>query len=314
MMPQFLNVKFKMANYENISKGLTLFIIGLSKKVIIADSLALHANSGFANYESLHFFASWITTLSYTFQLYFDFSGYSDMAIGSAFMIGINLPINFNSPYKATNLQDFWRRWHMTLSRFLRDYIYIPLGGNRINFIRTVINVLVTFLIAGIWHGAGWNFIFWGLLHGIGLTVLQIKSHYTIGPTINPRISKFTTFLFVHCAWIFFRAPDVKSASSILYSLVNIKEMVLPGFLQRFSSFLPGGIEYGGFTGQYYGTIYTPLILLCVAYISFNNKNSNELLHSIRANSKTGVILAFILFYICSFKISGYSEFLYFNF
>jgi len=171
MMPQFDNNRSKIINYQNVLMGLFIFSIGLFKKVVIADSLAVWVSSGFDVATTLNFFEAWAVSLSYTFQLYFDFSGYVDMAIGLGLLFNIKLPINFNSPYKATNIQDFWRRWHMTLSRFLRDYVYIPLGGNRVGPFRVYFNLLATFVIGGIWHGAGWTFIFWGFLHGMALVI-----------------------------------------------------------------------------------------------------------------------------------------------
>ena len=162
MMPQFANVRNKVKNYRNIAIGLFIFSIGLFKKVVIADTFALWATAGFDNAEVLTLLEAWATSLSYTFQLYFDFSGYTDMAIGIALLFNIKLPINFNSPYKALDIQDFWRRWHMTLSRFLKDYIYIPLGGSRKGNYRTYTNLMGTFIIGGLWHGAGWTFVFWG--------------------------------------------------------------------------------------------------------------------------------------------------------
>lgn len=162
MMPQFMSKWNLVRNYKNIAAGLFIFSIGLFKKLIIADTFAQWANYGFDQAEILTVVEAWVTSLSYTFQLYYDFSGYTDMAIGAALLFNIRLPINFNSPYKAHNIQDFWRRWHITLSRFLRDYIYIPLGGNRSGSFRTSCNLMATFIIGGIWHGAGWTFIFWG--------------------------------------------------------------------------------------------------------------------------------------------------------
>jgi D-alanyl-lipoteichoic acid acyltransferase DltB (MBOAT superfamily) len=161
MMPQFANARNKVKNYKNIALGLFIFSIGLFKKVVIADTFAVWARAGFDTATTLNLFEAWATSLSYTFQLYFDFSGYTDMAIGAALLFNIRLPINFNSPYKATNIQDFWRRWHITLSRFLKDYVYIPLGGNRKGNFRTYNNLMATFIIGGIWHGAGWTFVFW---------------------------------------------------------------------------------------------------------------------------------------------------------
>ena len=162
--------KTHLCDYESVAKGLFIFSIGLFKKVFIADSFAKWANAGFGVVENggmLNLFESWATSLSYTFQLYFDFSGYCDMAIGLGLLFGIMLPINFNSPYKALNIADFWRRWHMTLGRFLKEYVYIPLGGNKINKLFTLRNLFIVAFLSGIWHGAGWGFVIWGGLHGV---------------------------------------------------------------------------------------------------------------------------------------------------
>ena len=174
MMPQFANRENRRINHQNIAQGITIFCIGLFKKVMIADYFAGIATPGFDQPEVLSFFEAWATSLSYSLQLYFDFSGYTDMAIGSALLFNIRLPVNFDSPYKARNIQDFWRRWHITLSRFLRDYIYIPLGGNRGSPVTTGRNLMLTFLIGGLWHGAGWAFIFWGFLHGAAIIMQRI--------------------------------------------------------------------------------------------------------------------------------------------
>ncbi|ERT66522.1 alginate O-acetyltransferase AlgI domain protein [Cetobacterium somerae ATCC BAA-474] len=155
MLPQFEDHKNKVVNYENLNRGLYLFSIGLAKKVLIADSISPFADAGFDKMVSLTFIEAWLTSISYTMQLYFDFSGYCDMAMGIALMFNIILPLNFNSPYKATNIQDFWKRWHMTLGRFLTNYLYIPLGGNRNGEGKTLRNLLIVFLVSGIWHGAG---------------------------------------------------------------------------------------------------------------------------------------------------------------
>ncbi len=191
MMPQFAALKNTRAliHWEHMAKGIFIFSIGLFKKVFIADSFAKWANAGFSVVESgggLNIFESWATSLSYTFQLYFDFSGYCDMAIGLGLLFGIMLPINFNSPYKSLNISAFWRRWHMTLGRFLKEYVYIPLGGNKntkyhsskhydfINKLLTLRNLFIVAFLSGIWHGAGWGFIIWGVLHGSAMCVHRI--------------------------------------------------------------------------------------------------------------------------------------------
>ena len=210
MMPQFENNRNKIINHENIAIGMLFFSIGLFKKVVLADTFATWATNGFDRAEILYFFEAWATSLSYTFQLYFDFSGYADMAIGIGLLFNIRLPINFNSPYKSRDIRDFWRRWHITLSRFLRDYVYIPLGGNKGTSIKTYNNLMVTFLIGGIWHGAGWTFVFWGLLHGLALVLQRLWSSFGLKmPTL---LAWFITYNFVNLAWVFFRAESFSDA------------------------------------------------------------------------------------------------------
>ncbi len=226
MMPQFMKIRNKVKNYKNIAMGLFIFSIGLFKKVVIADTFVIWAINGFDVATTLNIFEAWATSLSYTFQLYFDFSGYTDMAIGLALLFNIKLPINFNSPYKATNIQDFWRRWHITLSRFLKDYIYIPLGGNRKGNFRIYNNLLATFIIGGIWHGAGWTFVFWGFLHGIALVVHRIWQN--IGFQLYSIIAWFITFNFINIAWVFFRAKEWDDAIKILTGMFNISQITLP--------------------------------------------------------------------------------------
>ncbi|MEK6205572.1 MAG: MBOAT family protein, partial [Amylibacter sp.] len=162
MMPQFMRKTLGVMRWKHLLLGAIIFSLGLFKKIVIADQFAIYADQGYADHTNLTVLDAWVTTLSYTFQLYFDFSGYSDMAIGAARMFGINLPLNFFSPYKAQSIQQFWRRWHMTLSRFLRDYIYVPMGGSRCSETRVNTNLMTTFLLGGLWHGAGWTFIIWG--------------------------------------------------------------------------------------------------------------------------------------------------------
>jgi alginate O-acetyltransferase complex protein AlgI len=232
LMSQFSHSKPKKLRSENFAKGMTLFIIGLSKKVLIADSLASYADPAFsAAMASVHLtlIESWIGVLAYTFQIYFDFSGYSDMAIGLARMFGIRLPVNFNSPYKAANIIEFWRRWHITLSSFLRDYIYIPLGGNRKGETRKFVNLMATMLIGGLWHGANWTFVLWGGIHGGLLTINHLwqefcqKMQWTFlkDLVIYRGISKTVTFISVALAWVYFRIPDRHAAKFIFQGLLG---------------------------------------------------------------------------------------------
>ena len=232
MLPQFEKKSVYKFNPENISVGLTIFIMGLFKKVVLADGVAVYASPVFAAADAgdpLTFIQAWGGILAYTLQIYFDFSGYSDMAIGLARMFGILLPLNFNSPYKATNIIDFWRRWHMTLSRFLRDYVYIPLGGNRKGRYRRHVNLMAVMMIGGLWHGAGWTFVIWGMLHGCYLVVNHLWAKIR-GAIVSERISqslawtmlaRVMTLLAVMVAWAFFRAESVGGALNILQAMVG---------------------------------------------------------------------------------------------
>ncbi|MEO2496106.1 MBOAT family O-acyltransferase, partial [Clostridium paraputrificum] len=221
-------------NYASISKGIFLFSIGLFKKVIIADTIALIVTNGFDLSSNLNFLEGWITALSYTLQIYFDFSGYSDMAIGIAALFNINLPMNFNTPYKSRSIKEFWQRWHMTLGTFFTRYLYIPLGGNRKGQARTYLNLFIIFFISGIWHGTGWGFIIWGILHGIARVINQIFIDKKIN--VNKYLSIFITFNFVNIAWVFFRATDLKSAFKVLKAMFDFSFIpeILPLFMDNF--------------------------------------------------------------------------------
>ncbi|RJG07121.1 MBOAT family protein [Noviherbaspirillum cavernae] len=235
MMPQFDDGRNYYARAENFAIGLTIFAIGLAKKVLIADNLSTYANPIFSAQASTpSFFLAWGGALTYTFQLYFDFSGYSDMAIGLSRLFGVRLPLNFNSPYKSHNIAEFWRRWHMTLSRFLRDYLYIPLGGNRHGATRRQINLMTTMVLGGLWHGAGWNFAIWGLLHGGFLVVNQHwksicrRTPFRLPPRYAGVFSVMLTFLSVVVAWVYFRAPDVATANRIIMGMAGSAGAALP--------------------------------------------------------------------------------------
>ncbi|EKD55082.1 MAG: hypothetical protein ACD_60C00027G0008 [uncultured bacterium] len=227
VMPQFEKSTIFKVNHRNLLVGLTIFAIGLFKKVIIADYLARLVTPVFDIHSSfISTTDAWIGALAYTFELYFDFSGYSDMAVGLSLLLGIKLPINFYSPYKSANIIEFWRRWNMTLSRFLRNYLYIPLGGNRKGPVRRYINLMITMILGGLWHGASWTFITWGCLHGLYLCinhgwislkkVLKISNH---GGYIVHHTSKLITFVAIVIAWVFFRAPDFTVAFQILHAM-----------------------------------------------------------------------------------------------
>jgi alginate O-acetyltransferase complex protein AlgI len=207
--------------WENLSRGFVLFVIGVAKKVALADTLAMVADPLFTRAAgvSLSAVEAWTATGAYTLQIYFDFSGYSDMAIGLALMFGLRLPMNFNAPYRAVSIRDFWRRWHMTLSRFLRDYLYIPLGGNRCGAVRQAVNVVATMLLGGLWHGANWTFVAWGGLHGLALAVNHVWEGWGLR---LPRAAAWAiTLLFVMACWVLFRSADFTTAGDILVSMVG---------------------------------------------------------------------------------------------
>ena len=236
MLPQFEAVQNVKFDYMNIAIGLSIFSIGLFKKTVLADGMAPYANSVFAQAEageSISMFVAWGGALAYTFQLYFDFSGYSDMAIGIARLFGIVLPLNFYSPYKALNISEFWRRWHITLSNFLRDYIYIPLGGNRLGEFSRYRNLLITMLLGGIWHGAGWNFLIWGALHGTYLSIQQIWSQFCPNFSLIPQSIKKVlawtiTFIAVVYAWVLFRATSFDGATNLMSAMTGMHGVSIP--------------------------------------------------------------------------------------
>ncbi|OHB62416.1 MAG: hypothetical protein A2167_06785 [Planctomycetes bacterium RBG_13_46_10] len=204
---------------KNMSFGIQLFILGLAKKAIIADYIAGIINPMFEHYQQLGQFETWLIVLGYTFQIYFDFSGYSDMAIGLGKMLGFKFPYNFNSPYKAQSIPDFWRRWHMTLSSFLRDYLYIPLGGNRYGLKKTIFNVMVVFLLCGLWHGAAWTFIIWGGYYGLLIAGYNIwKKEWDYMPIW---IQRTLTFLLVLLGWVLFRSNSLTMAKVLLGKMFN---------------------------------------------------------------------------------------------
>ena len=244
MMPQFGDAATYKWSAQNMAVGLSIFAMGLAKKVLIADSLAVHASFFFDKTDSPSLLIAWGGVLAYTFQLYFDFSGYSDMAIGLSRMFGIKLPLNFNSPYKATSIIDFWRRWHMTLSRFLRDYLYIAMGGNKKGAVRRYINLMITMVLGGLWHGAGWNFVIWGALHGAYLMLnhawsgLAAQLHFPVKSPIWTIFSIGLTFIAVCFAWVFFRASDLSRATAIIQGMAAVYGVGLPDSI---------GVHLGGF-------------------------------------------------------------------
>jgi alginate O-acetyltransferase complex protein AlgI len=221
----------------DLSAGLCLFTMGLLKKIVLADPLARFSDTLFdvaSAGQGQPVILSWSAAIGFSLQIYFDFSGYTDMALGLALMMGIRLPLNFNSPYKALNIIDFWRRWHMTLSRFLRDYLYIPLGGNRRGERRRYVNLMLTMLLGGLWHGAGWTFVAWGGLHGFYLIVnhgwegVKTNLGFQNSTPVTRALGRLTTFLAVVLAWVFFRAQSFSAASMLLKGMIGFYGLAIP--------------------------------------------------------------------------------------
>lgn len=339
--PQFaIAARFSL---DNFAIGLAIFIVGLAKKVFIADNLANYANPVFAaadHGEMMTLLEAWGGALAYTGQLYFDFSGYADMAIGIARMFNIKLPLNFNSPYKSVNIIEFWRRWHITLSTFLRDYLYIPLGGNQRGELRRYLNLLITMLLGGLWHGAGWNFLIWGGMHGLFLVI----NHLWFGSRLRQRYAHIfehaafsilavaTTFFVVTVAWVFFRASSFYGAIAILEGMAGCNGVQLPlEFKPLFPEFM-GQIRFSGYSFGAFGGLMGFAWIGLALFIAFFLPNTQQIMARFEpalgfdANAshtgwaristlsvKTGVFFG-LLFALALSQLSGNDEFLYFNF
>jgi len=263
MMPQFNDEKNRTINYQNILLGLVIILIGLFKKVFLADNLAILVESGFANHHSLEFFGSWLTSLCFTFQIYFDFSGYIDMAMGIALLFNIRLPQNFDSPYKAKNIINFWQRWHITLANFLTNYIYFPWikSLKKINFFKAMIITFFVFFIAGIWHGPSWLYIIFGSLHGLGL-IINHSFRKLFHFEMNKYIAGFITFNYINFTFIFFRSESLDNSINIIKGMIGFN-----------------GFDFVSFSE---GKIYIILILLVSIVITFFFKNTNYLIENFK--------------------------------
>ena len=319
IMSQFSSPWTLAKRYPNILKALFIFAIGLFKKVVIADSFAVWADAGFDGGQVLGFYAAWATSLSYTFQLYFDFSGYCDMTVGASLLFNIWLPFNFNSPYKAINIQDFWRRWHITLSNFLRDYLYIPLGGNRNSDVQTYLNILITFILGGLWHGATWMFVIWGTLHGCALVVHRVWQK--VAWKMPMAIAWLLTFLFVNFTWVFFRAKTLDDAMRLLRGMFDLSS----AYGLSVQSTPTADLAWAGWLADWLlkvlpanllGQVPTYLALLVTFYI-LSCKNSMQLAAEMRVAIGTkrlvfaGALMSIAMYFSL---VSTSSVFLYFNF
>jgi D-alanyl-lipoteichoic acid acyltransferase DltB (MBOAT superfamily) len=237
--PQLSSEKFLHPEWEDISAGLYAIALGTGKKVLLADSFGVIVNNGWSRLSDLSAPAAWLVILGYTLQLYFDFSGYCDIAAGLARLLGVRLPVNFDSPYRSLSIGEFWKRWHITLTSFLRECLYFPLGGSRKGTARTYCNILLIFLISGFWHGAGWTFLLWGALHGLCQVAERVWSRRRDRLPILLRWA--VTFLIINCAWVFFRAPNIPSALVLLRAavsggLIKPEKWLLSGLLRSETS------------------------------------------------------------------------------
>ncbi len=316
MVPQFADVSKKRFNPDNFSAGLYGFTLGMVKKVIIADTFGLLVNTGFGKLSVLGPINAFLVMLAYTFQIYFDFSGYCDMATGIGKMMNTDITMNFNSPYKAININDFWKRWHITLTRFFTKYIYIPLGGNRKGTARTYVNIMIVFLVSGIWHGANWTFIVWGLLHGIALVLTRVLDKTTgIYSKHKSKIisvaSWVCTFAFVNLTWVIFRANSLTEARDFYLQFFNFTNHMSGARLLQ--SMITGGFELVGKIIPASDLI-LPLGLFAFAFLaSVLLKNTNEKMALFKPGAVKSVCTALILFF-CIMSFTGVSTFLYWNF
>jgi len=316
MMPQFDRLRNKVVNWKNLYLGLALFFIGLLKKVVVADQFALWANAGFDAAQSLNFFEAWLASLSYTFQLYFDFSGYSDMAVGVGWMFNIRLPINFNSPYKATSIIDFWKRWHITLTNFVTSYLYTPLlrSFSHITFTASLSAIFMAMLISGFWHGSGWTYVVWGGMHGAALIVNHVWRKNKLKMT--PVLGWALTLGFVNISFVFFRAKNWEASLKVLTGMAAMNGVMVPVPLSNFSLMKRIPVSFGPWLGAISGSYLTFSYILVALLIAVLGKNSIQLVDSFRPTRWHALILGVMINAACwtLTRTNKVSEFLYFQF
>ena len=329
MLPQFAQIGRKRLDLEKFTAGIYLFTLGMVKKVLVADTFGLAVDWGYSNIPALSSVDSLLLVFFYSIQLYFDFSGYCDMARGLAWLFGMEIPVNFNSPYKAVNIIDFWRRWHITLSRFFRQYVYIPLGGNRKGRPRMYANLILIFLLSGIWHGAGWTFVTWGAAQGVLYIItracqLYRKDHPRSGTAAALRFPHRLTMaagtLFTFCyysfACVFFRSETMTQAFAVF------RRLFTGGIALPAASFLEGFnldefwyvIKLLRLDSLPYSSLYLPaIIILGTLLVIFLAPNAGQCAERFRPRAWNALLTAF-LFLWCVLSLSGVSSFLYFNF
>ncbi len=317
LIPQFNDSLRKKVDYASLSKGLVSFSFGLAKKVLLADTLASYADWGFSNIASLGSSNAFLVMLAYTMQIYFDFSGYCDMASGICLMLNFDLPANFDSPYKAKSIAEFWKRWHITLTRFFRTYVYFPLGGNRKGRLRTYFNMFFIFFLSGLWHGAAYTFLIWGMIHGIGICLSKLLAKWT--GRLPGFLRWLGTFLFVNLAWIYFRAPDLATANAFMEQLfsfqflpIDIKLVVAAtpaeaNLLQWLIGQSSGGMLY------YSGLAVILAVLAFSVFAGTTMKNTQERIRNFRPSK--GILAVTVLLLVWSvLSLSKVSTFIYVNF
>lgn len=313
LIPQLREKNRKSFHSESFAKGIYAFTLGLGKKVLIADTFGMVANIGFNNVADLNTTSAIFAVLSYTIQIYFDFSGYSDMVVGIGKMLNLDMPINFNSPYKAIDILDFWKRWHISLTSFLTEYVYFPLGGNRKGKMRTYLNVLCVFLISGLWHGASWMYVIWGALHGVASVINRIFKKQI--SKMNRVASWIILFAFLNFTWIFFRASSLNDA------FMMIKKI--------------GSCQFGALSPEMISAVLTPEIAMLIDLL-FDNvaaisnivlpmgvllviismltmRNTQEKMESFKPSTIRAILCSFILVG-CIVSFSGITSFIYVNF
>lgn len=304
IVPQFADPKNRHPNSANFAPGLFSFARGLAKKVLVADTFAACVEAGFGAAATLNTAEAWFVAVGYTLQLYFDFTGYCDMATGIGLMFNIRIPMNFNSPYKSMNIREFWQRWHITLSRFLTNYIYFPLGGSRRGTVRTCLNLMIVFLASGLWHGAGWLFLLWGLLHGAASVLYRLFRRQWDG--LHPALQWIGTFVFVTICWVFFRATSLADAVAIVRSMFMMDFGPLrQGITSAFA--LPGGF-HPGYNALYMLVWYAASLIACLGMPNVYERTMDF---------KPGLVNALttvLLIVLCTLSLSRVSVFLYFNF
>lgn len=318
MLPQFRAFGKKKADWEQIAGGFALFVLGLAKKVLLADTFGAGVDYGYENLALLGRGDAALVILFYALQLYFDFSGYCDMAVGIGGMLGIEIPVNFNSPYKAVNIVDFWKRWHITLNRFFTKYVYIPLGGNRKGQGRMYLNFLVVFFLSGFWHGAGFHFLVWGMLHGVLYVVTRFWQRHV--PQNKHRVmtvlSQIATFLYVSVAWVYFRAESIAQANTLLKTVwkgeakkisLDLAECLQPDeFWYVLKVLHLDNLSFSRYILMF-------VILAAGLYFSMAGRNAKERVARLKYGPVSAAVLV-VLAVWCILSFSGVSTFLYFNF